>query len=65
MKGTDVQRLRRKLGLTQAALAARLGVHKLTVSRWECDRVRITEPTAHLLRLLATVPTTPKGGRRR
>ena len=65
MTGTDVQRLRRKLGLTQAELAARLGVHKLTVSRWECDRTRVTEPMVRLMRLLATVPTTPKGGRRR
>ena len=66
MTGTGVQRLRRKLGLTQAELAARVGVHKLTVSRWECDRVRVSEPMARLLRLLATtVPTTPKGGRRR
>ena len=65
MTGTDVQRLRWKLGLTQAELAARLGVHALTVSRWERGQVRVTEPMARLLRLLATVPTTPKGGRRR
>jgi len=65
MTGKDVQRLRRRLGLTQTQLAARLGVHTLTVSRWECDRVRVTEPMARLLRLVATAPTTRKGGRRR
>jgi DNA-binding transcriptional regulator YiaG len=65
MKSTDVQRLRRRLGLTQVTLAARLGVHPLTVSRWERGQVRVTEPMARLLRLLATVPTTRKGGRRR
>ena len=62
MTGTDVQRLRRRLGLTQAALARKLGVHTLTVSRWECDRVQVTEPMARLLRLLATMPTTKKKG---
>jgi DNA-binding transcriptional regulator YiaG len=66
MTGTEVKRLRRRLGLTQAGLAARVGVHKLTVARWEWGDVRVTEPMARLLKLLATtVPTTPKGGRRR
>lgn len=39
MKATDsdelVRNLRRRLGLTQAKLAARLGVSWLTISRWE------------------------------
>jgi DNA-binding transcriptional regulator YiaG len=65
MTSADVKRLRRRLGLTQRALAARLGVHQLTVSRWECDRVRVTEPMARLLRLLVTTAPTTKGGRRR
>ena len=61
MTGTEVRRLRRRLGLTQAQLAARLGVHKLTVSRWERGQVRVTEPMSRLLRLLAaTEPTTKK-----
>ena len=78
--GTEVRRLRRKLGLTQGQLAARLGVHIMTVARWEWGTVRVTEPMARLLRLqvqiskptmrsgrrrATTVPTTPKGGRRR
>jgi transcriptional regulator with XRE-family HTH domain len=63
MTGATIRRLRRRLGLTQAALAARVGVHPLTVSRWECDRVAVPEPTARLLRLLATTPPT-KGHRR-
>jgi len=66
MTGPDVQRLRRRMALTQAELAARLGVHKLTVSRWECGRVRVTEPMARLLGLLATrVPKPPKARSRR
>ena len=35
-----VRTLREALGLTQAALAARVGVDKLRVSRWECGRAR-------------------------
>ena len=66
MTGTEVRRLRRRLKLTQTGLAARLQVHPLTVSRWERGQVRVTKPMAALLRLLVTtVPTTPKGGRRR
>ena len=67
MTGTDVQRLRRRLRLTQAALARKIGVHALTVSRWERGQVRVTEPMARLLRLLANMPTTrtKKGERRR
>ena len=37
----------------------RAGVHWNTVARWERDEVRITEPMARYLALLATVPTTP------
>lgn len=35
MSGADIKRIRDGLGLTQAALAAKLGVHTLTVARWE------------------------------
>ena len=66
MTGTELRRLRRRLGLTQRELAAKVGVTTTSLARWERDEVRITEPMARLLRLLATtVPTTPKGGRRR
>ncbi len=30
-----IKKLRKKLGLTQKELAARLGVHVITVTRWE------------------------------
>jgi putative transcriptional regulator len=67
MTGTAVRRLRRRLGCTQAALAARLGVAPNTVARWERDEVRITEPMVRLLRLVvgAVPPNTPVKGRRR
>ena len=36
MEPDALRRLRDNLGYTQARLAAILGVHPLTVSRWEC-----------------------------
>lgn len=45
--------LRTTLGWTQRQLAAHLGVHPVTVARWECGMRRMPEPTARLLRLLA------------
>lgn len=53
MTPEDVQRLRKRLGLTQAELAALAGVHEMTVSRWERGTVTIREHTAKLLRMLA------------
>ena len=35
MSGIDIKRFREKLGLTQAAFAAKLGVAVHTVCRWE------------------------------
>lgn len=40
MTGAELRRLRRAAGLTQAALAARAGVHRETVGHWEAK----TEP---------------------
>lgn len=60
MTGKQVRTVRRRLGLTQVQLAERVGIHPLTVSRWECDRVRVTAPMERLLRLLLTT----QGGRR-
>jgi len=50
--------------MTQVQLAERLGVHPITLSRWERDRVRVPGPVARLLGLL--IPGKPKGreGRR-
>ena len=47
-------RLRRAIGLSQVALAAQLGVHEMTVSRWERGTVPIPEPVAQLMTRLAT-----------
>ena len=50
---TEVVRLRRRLGATQAQLAATMGVHVMTISKWERGVVAIPEPEAKLLRLFA------------
>jgi len=65
MTAAEVLRLRQRLGLTQVALAARLGVHSVTVCRWETEAVRIPEPTARLLRLLVQTAPKKKSKRRR
>ena len=35
MKGEAIKALRLRLGLTQTELAAEIGVHQVTVARWE------------------------------
>ncbi len=49
----EVLALRRRLGLSQAAMARRLGVRQQTVSDWETGLHRPRGPSARLLRLLA------------
>ncbi len=52
MTGAAFRRLRRRLGLTQAALAARLGVSANAVARWEREERPISALVANFLRLL-------------
>ena len=35
MHGRTLRRIRRRLGMTQPALAVTLGVHRVTIARWE------------------------------
>ena len=35
MKGEEIKALRLRLGLTQTELAAEIGVHQVSVARWE------------------------------
>jgi transcriptional regulator with XRE-family HTH domain len=49
MTGNQVQTIRTKLGLSQVQLAQLLGVHPLTVSKWERQ---VLEPTPHHTALL-------------
>ena len=59
MSGAELRRLRRKAGLTQAALGERLGVHTNSVARYERDEVGIPEPVARLARLLLGAKAAP------
>ncbi len=66
MTGEEVRRIRKRLGLTQAGLAARLGVAANSVARWERGELGIREPVARLLRLIAKTGSKTKherGGR--
>ena len=49
--GSELRRLRTRAGLTQAALAAKLGVVPNTVARWERNERAITEPMTRLIRV--------------
>lgn len=49
MKGPEIASLRTMLGLTQVQLGQLLGVHPLTVSRWERNELT---PTLHQQALL-------------
>ncbi len=53
MTGSEVRRIRKRLGLTQAQLAERVGVTASSVARWEQGVLGIRESAARLLRLLA------------
>jgi DNA-binding transcriptional regulator YiaG len=52
MEAGELRRLRRRAGLTQAALAARLGIKPNTVARWEQQVRSISEPMARLIRMV-------------
>jgi transcriptional regulator with XRE-family HTH domain len=52
MERDEMKAARARLGLTQVQLAAELGVHPITVSRWETGERGIPEPTARLVRRL-------------
>ncbi len=51
MRGSDLRRLRKRLGLTTAQLAQVLRVAQATVSRWETGERKIHPAFARLIRL--------------
>lgn len=53
MKKIDVKRLRKRLNLSQAELADKLGVEQPSVSRWENDGP-MSKPIRKLLEHLST-----------
>jgi transcriptional regulator with XRE-family HTH domain len=54
MKGSEVKRIRQALGLTQQEFADRLGVHMVTVAKWETDAQGMRGPAARLIALLGS-----------
>ncbi|WP_447979039.1 helix-turn-helix domain-containing protein [Candidatus Nitrospira bockiana] len=50
--GEELRRRRKELGLTQAQLAADLGVTVTTVARWERGERGISEPIGRLVDML-------------
>ena len=52
MDGDELKTARARLRLTQAQLAAELGVHAMTVSKWETGQRGIPEPVARLVHRL-------------
>ena len=57
----DVKRVRRKMGLSQAAFAARFGINRKTLQDWEQGRFR-PEPMARAL--LTIIEREPEAVRR-
>lgn len=54
--GEEVRFIRKALGLSQAALADRLGVHRVSVARWESGEAPLDGPTSVAIRALAAIP---------
>jgi len=52
MKGSEVRRVRKQLGLTQRAFAEHVGVNPNTVARWERGELNVGSTAAILIRLL-------------
>jgi len=69
MTPTEIRKLRKRMGLSQSSFAKLLGVHEVTVSRWENGAAGLSNPARTLLELLAQSPTatipTPKQRRRK
>ena len=53
MTGTELRRIRKRLGFSQRELAERLGLHPNTVARHERGEVAISAPVAKLVRFVA------------
>ena len=49
----QVRRVRKALGLTQSQFAELLGVHLVTVKKWETGKQGMRAPADRLIRLLA------------
>lgn len=52
VKAGELRKLRKRAGLTQAALAERLGLTPNAVARWEQQARSISDPMARLIRMV-------------
>ena len=52
MRPAEVRKIRTRLGLTQQEFAAQLGVHVVTVRKWEAGMQAIRNTHATLIRLI-------------
>jgi transcriptional regulator with XRE-family HTH domain len=50
MRGAELKRIRESLGLSMRELADQLGVHHITVWRWEHDKFRMGRHTDKFIR---------------
>jgi DNA-binding transcriptional regulator YiaG len=64
MTPTQVKALRRRLGLTQSKFADLVGVHVVTVKKWETRKQTVGRLAAHVMAMLAERPRRPGGTRR-
>jgi transcriptional regulator with XRE-family HTH domain len=60
VSGAELERLRTAMGLSQRALAEELGVHPMSVSKWERGVHSIPEPVARLVERLARERRKPR-----
>lgn len=49
VKPVELKRIREELGMTQAQLAEAIGVHRVTVAKWEAGDRGIPEPVSRLI----------------
>lgn len=69
----ELRRIRKRMGLSQSQFAALLGVHLVTVKKWEAGMQGMARTADRLIRLLAELkktgrtprPTVPPRRRRR
>jgi len=53
MKGIELRKHRKQLGLTQKQMAKTIGLHWNSLARMERDEIGISEPVVKLVRMIA------------
>jgi DNA-binding transcriptional regulator YiaG len=56
MTAAELRKIRERMGVTQAEMAAKLGVDQRTLRRWELAEVSIPGPAVILTKLLSQLP---------